>query len=69
MFSLKNGKAVKNKFANQHFFGPCNDLSKLPWHGNMKMIPVYVNLFVECNKIIVSLEGNSTWLQTVANSK
>jgi len=22
MFSLKNGKAVKNKFASQHFFGP-----------------------------------------------
>jgi len=33
----------------------------------MKMI--YVNLFVECNKIIVCLEGNSTWLQTVAYSK
>ena len=22
MFSLKNGKAVNNKFASQHFFGP-----------------------------------------------
>jgi hypothetical protein len=28
MFSLKNGKAVKNKFANQHFCGPNNALFK-----------------------------------------
>jgi len=26
-------------------------------------------MFVECNKIIVCLEGNSTWLQTVAYSE
>jgi len=28
-----------------------------------------IYMFVECNKIIVCLEGNSTWLQTVVYSE